>query len=370
VEELARQGKVIINWNGKNVTEEISKYNSSVSYSDKEEGESDEITLVMDDTEGLWSGDWYPTEGDTVELFIGYADKMLNCGLFQVDEITFSGKPDIIEIKAIAAGITKKLRTRNSKAFEEQTLRQIALYFCNKHGLTLIDQTKSMLSQINLDRKTQEEKTDLAFLSELATEYGFIFSVRGNKLIFTSYYELDNAESVKEIDKNQLSNYSIKEKTYDTYASGAISQRDSKTGKVVKWEATEVLDVKVSDKVLFTGRVENKLQAEAKVKGGLWNKNKFKQSGSLNDLPGDPELISGVNFDLTGLGNISGKYHITVSTHTITGEGSYTTSLEIRKTGSIPKVKAVPKVKAEKDSQYDENLDDYEETSEENNNAG
>jgi phage protein D len=367
MEEIARQGKIIVNWNGKNITEDIARFVSSVSYSDKEEAESDEIILVLDDGEGLWSGDWYPEEGDTVELLMGYPDKLMNCGLFQVDEITISGKPDQIEIRAIAAGITKALRTRNSKAFEEQTLRQIALFFCNKHGLQLVDETGSMLSQINMERKTQEEKTDLAFLTELATEFGFIFSIRGNKLVFTSYFNLDNTDSIKSIDKNQLSNYSIKEKTYDTYASGLISQRDAKTGKVVKWQATEVLETKVTDQELFKGRVENKQQAEAKVKGGLWNKNRFKQAGNLNNMPGDPELVSGVNFDLTGCGNLSGKYHITVSNHNLSGGGAYTTSLEIRKTGSIPKPRQVPKTKKEKKEPYDANDYDFSETSDENN---
>lgn len=362
MEEVARQADSVIIWNGKNITTEISRFLNSLTYTDKEEFESDEINIILDDSEGLWSGDWYPQEGDTVEVYIGYTDKYTHSGLFQVDEIVFTGKPDQIEIKAIAAGITQKLRTRNSKAFEEQTLNQIAQYFCKKHNLKLVDNTNSMLNQINLERKTQEEKTDLAFLTELATEYGFIFSIRGDLLIFTSYYELDNGPSIKSIDKNQLSNYSIKEKTYDTYASALISQRDSKTGQVVKWQATEVLDVKVTDQALFKGRVENKTQAEARVKGGLWNKNRFKQSGELNDMPGDPELVSGVNFDLTGLNNMSGKWHITSSVHHMSGQNAYTTSLEIRKTGSIPKPRAVPKVKKEKTEPYDANNYGFEET--------
>jgi phage protein D len=366
MEEIARQGKVIINWNGKNITADISPYISSVNYTDKEEGESDEINITLDDTEGLWSGDWYPTEGDTIELYLGYEDKLMNCGLFQVDEITFTGPPHQLEVKGIAAGISQSLRTRNSKAFEEQTLKQIAQYFCKKHGLTLVDNTKSMLSQINMDRKTQEEKTDLAFLSELATEYGFIFSVRGNQLIFTSYYELDNADSVKEIDRNQISSYSIKEKTYDTYASAKISKRNSNQSVLVEWKEDYNGTRTKSDVLVIDGKASTTKQAEVKVKAGLWNKNKFKQSGSVNDLPGDPELVSGINFDLTGFGYMSGKYHITVSSHSISGDGAYTTSLEIRKTGSIPKVKTVPKQAKQTDSVNDVNNYDYEQTSEEN----
>jgi len=116
--------------------------------------------------------------------------------------------------------------------------------------------------------------------------------------------------------------------------------------------------------LLVTGSGGSKKQNEQKVKGGLWNKNKFKQSGTLNDLPGDPSLIAGINFNLTELGNASGRYHIVKSSHTISGDGAYMTSLEVRKTGTIPKPKRVPPPAKEKTT-YDENSYDAENTTEE-----
>src|SRR5574343_576709 len=171
IDETARKAAVVILWNKKNITSKISQYVQSVKYTDHEEEASAEVELVLDNTSGIWFEDWYPTEGDTLQIKMGYADKMLDSGLFEVDDITLSGMPDIITIKALSAGISKALRTRNNKAFEECSLKHIAQYFCKKHGFTLVDGS-NMLSQINLDRKTQENKTDLAFLSEIAKEYG------------------------------------------------------------------------------------------------------------------------------------------------------------------------------------------------------
>lgn len=343
--EVAKQPVIKVIWNNKVVTADVSQYLSSVNYTDREEGASDEATFVFDNSTGIWSEDWYPTEGDTIELWMGYQNKQMNCGLFQVDEITLSGLPDVIEIKAIAAGISKALRTKNCKAFEEATLKQIALFYCRKHDLTLIDKS-AMLGQINLERKTQENKTDLAFLAELAKEFGFLFSVRGKSLIFTSYYDLDNAPAIKEIDKTEIGSYSLTEKTFDTYARAEVKQRNKKTGKTVTvqnvysdWNGRPIKE----DVLLVKGKAANASTAEAKVKGGLWNANKFKQSGSLNNLEGDPELVAGMNFDLTGFGLGSGKYHIVSSSHTISGDSVYTMSLEIRKTGTIPKPKRVPR---------------------------
>lgn len=355
MEEIAKKPIVKVIWNNKDIATTVSEYLSSITYTDHEEGASDECTLTFDNTSGIWSEDWYPVEGDNEQSFIGYGDKLIDCGIFQVDEITLSGMPDVIEIKTIASGITKALRTRNNKAFEEMTLKQIALFFCNKHGLNLVDNSSLKISEINLDRKTQENKTDLAFLSELSKEYGFLFSVKGNNLVFIDYYTLDNAPSVMEIDKTDISNYSLTNKTYDTYASATFKKRNPKKGNLVTgrydyedWDNKKLVDIQI-----ISGKAGNVQQVEAKVKGGLWNKNKFKESGTLNDLPGDPLLVAGVNIDLTGFGLASGKYHIVTSTHTVSGGDSYTTSLEIRKTGTLPKPKRVPRVKKEKSVKAD-----------------
>ncbi|MDP4201431.1 MAG: hypothetical protein Q8861_01950 [Bacteroidota bacterium] len=361
-EEVARKAKVQLFWNKNNVTEQIWPYVSSVSYTDHEEEATDEVQLVLDNTSGRWFEDWYPAEGDTLKLYIGYQDQQIDTGLFEVDDVTLSGPPDQITIKAISAGISKALRTRNNKAFEEQTLKQIALFFCKKHGFTLVDGS-NMLSQINLDRKTQENKTDLAFLSELAKEYGFMFTIKGMKMVFISYYDLEQVASVTEIDKTQLSSYEINEKTYDTYAGGQLKQRNPKKGKIVVYNVDNILTTNKPDKMIFYGSVASKGQAEAKVKGGLWGKNKYKQSGSIV-IPGEPLMVAGNNFDLTGLGNGSGKYHIPTSTHTVDGSGGYTTSLEIRKTGSIPKPKRVPKTSTPKVTQRETAFDSLGEESE------
>jgi phage protein D len=347
--EVARKASVVLFWNKNNITVKITPYLSQVTYTDHEEEATDEIQLTLDNTSGVWFEDWYPTSGDTLQLYIGYEDRQIDTGLFEVDDITLTGPPDQITVKAISAGISKALRTRNNKAFEEQSLKQIALFFCHKHGFTLIDGSNK-LSQIWLDRKTQENKTDLAFLSDLAKEYGFMFTVKGLKMVFISYYDLENVASVTEIDKTQISSYDLNEKTFDTYAQAEIRQRNPKKGKLIIVNNTyDGWGTTVKEKLIVSGSVSTASQAEAKVKGGLWGKNKYKQSGNII-IPGDPLMVAGNNFDLTGFGAASGKYHIPTSTHTIDSNGGYTTSLEIRKTGTIPKPKRIPRTSKPKKS--------------------
>jgi len=357
--EVAEKVIVKILWNAKDVTKDVSVYLSSFSYVDVEEGFSDDLTLSFDNSTGIWSNEWYPQKGDTLQAYFGF-NSLTDSGLFEIDEITVSGPPDMIQVKCLAAGITKALRTRNNKAFENQTLRQIATFFAIKHNLKLVDQS-SMLSKINLDRKTQKDTTDLKFLTDLAKEYGFIFAVRGNQLVFTSYYALDNAASIGTIDIREISSYDLTEKTTDTYASATFKARIPKQNKVINqkssytdWDGKII----VEDTLMTSGKATSAGQAEAKTNANLWGKNKFKQSGSIS-VPGNARYISGVNFDLTGIGVLSGKWHIVKSTHTIMGD--YSMELEIRKTGTIPKPLSIAKKVTTKSQQAYSDLGENEE---------
>lgn len=139
--------------NGKNVTADVSPYLSRLSYADKEEAESDDLTLTFEDTTDHWKNGWYPEQGDTLEVSIGTPDAPLDCGLFEIDEIGLEFPPDTVAIKAIGAAISKALRSKNSKAFEKQSLKQIAQYFATKHGLKLVGN----VSDLQKDRSRAQD---------------------------------------------------------------------------------------------------------------------------------------------------------------------------------------------------------------------
>lgn len=125
------------------ITADISDQLISITYEDKVEGESDEITFTVHDADYLWKTSWYPRKGDKVSLEIGYDDNSpnLQCGTFEVDEVESTGPPDAVTIRALSTGVKGTLRTKKSRAHEGALLRDIAQTIADEHGFTIVDGT-------------------------------------------------------------------------------------------------------------------------------------------------------------------------------------------------------------------------------------
>lgn len=344
-----REPKFKITYSGKNITEDITRYLIDVTYTDHAEGESDEVELRMEDTDGLWRGDWYPTKGEKLTLEIGYDDFLMPCGTFEVDEIELGGAPDEITIRALASPINGKLRTKNSAAYENQTLKQIASTIAGKNGLSVTGE----IEDVRFARVTQNRETDLGFLKRISYDYGHVFSVRDKKLIFTTIYKLEEGSSVKEIDRTDLRSYSIRDKTAQSFKDAKVKYHNPAEKKVIdaSKDKTEAKEITKGDTLFMTTKAENKQQAEQKAKAALHRANSRQQEGTIN-LEGQPLLVAGNNFELTGLGQLSGKFHIVKSTHKISRGGGYTTSCEIKRVGYI-EVKKQASKKPKKEKTYE-----------------
>lgn len=319
---------------GKNVTADITPYLSRVSYTDKEEAESDDITLEFEDTADHWKNGWYPQQGDTLMVVMGTPGNPLDCGIFEIDEIELNFPPDTVTVKGIGTSISKVLRTKNSKAFEKQSLRSIAQYFANKHGLKLTGNV-SELQKIEIERKTQEKQTDLAFLSSLAKEYGIIFSIRGTQLVFMDTDELEAQPAIFTLHKNEISRARFADKTSQIYGGAVVSTRNMKTNSVRRWNITPSgkegeKGTLTNDTWQGTATAENETQAHAKAQGALKNNNKDKITGSIT-VAGNVKLVAGVNVELLEVGAFTGKWHVLSSAHCIDNSGGYVTDISIYK---------------------------------------
>lgn len=313
-----------IEYNNKDITQDVSKYVLNIEYTDFEHGQSDEIVITVEDSEKIWQSSWIPSKGDSLRLFIGYeSDKLLNCGIFEIDEIEFISPPDILIIKALATGIKKSFRQNNSVAYENKSLKEIALTIAQKHNLTLIGE----IENIKVERITQNQERDLTFLKKLAEQYGYIFKITENNLVFYKSDKLINAQSSKILLKSDLEKINLTERTNNSYKAVSINYHNPKTGQkisaIVKNENSTKEDI-----LKINERCENKQQAILKATSTL-NKTRSKIEGSIS-LIGNPYLIAGLNIEIKDIGYFSGKYHITQVKHSLDRTLGYITDLEVK----------------------------------------
>ncbi len=335
--ETVIQPRVRITYQGKDITQDISAYLVAVEYSDSTDDESDEASFTVENTEQVWNNNWRPKKKDKLRIAIGYDDGMLDCGTFTVDEIEFSGPPDTVSIRALAASVSNPIRTKGSKAYEQQTLQQIAEDIAKKHGYQIVNNLtdKNKLKDIKFERITQSRQTDLAFLSRIADDYGVMFSVRDTKLIFTSIYDIESAGTALKLDRKDLISYSMKDQAVDTYKSASVKHVVPKKSETVKFIYEGEGNKEASDTLEVRSKAEDTKQAETKAKAKLHKANKKEVTGSFA-VEGNPRIVAGINFDLTGFGLFSGKWNITKTSHRIDKSGGYTTDFEANLVSASP----------------------------------
>ena len=313
-----------LEYNQKNITHDVSDYVISIDYIDYEHGQSDEISITFEDSEGLWNGAWIPSKGDALRLYIGYSgEQLLNCGIFEIDEIEYETPPDTLTVKALATGIKKSFRQKNSIGYENKTLKQIASEVAKRHQLTLVGE----IEDIKVERITQNQERDLTFLKRLAEQYGYIFKIAEGNLVFYKTEKLLSAKSAKILYKSEITNARFVEKTSHLYKSVSVAYRNPKTGKDVTAIAKNEKCVK-GDSLKLSVRAENKKQALIMAKAAL-QKGNYTIEGTLA-MQGNPFLIAGLNIETKDFGYFSGKYHITEAHHRIDKLMGYSTSLEVK----------------------------------------
>lgn len=336
-------------YNNKDITRDISDHLISISYTDKVEGESDEIEIEVEDKDALWQNEWFPLKGDTVEVQIIDNGTVLNCGKFTLDEKKFKSTRadgDVMIMSGLAASITKKLRTKKHTAHEKKTLRQLAQYVADAHGLTV----QGTIPNITFSRITQKGETDLAFLNRIARQYGLLFSIRDSLLIFQDKRELESRAHVLSLDKTDVNEFEFLDKTENTYKDANVKYHNPEKNEVIEYNEADP-DAEGYDTYTIRGKAENKQQAELQTKAALNNKNTRTLTCSVA-ARGNILLLSGNNVELTGFGKFSCISHITESKHLLNRSDGYTTSFEGKRVNIVPASKYKPKrIKSSRNNQ-------------------
>ncbi|QOK96821.1 phage protein D [Ralstonia pseudosolanacearum] len=337
-----------LSYGQKNITSDITPYVIAVTYTDYLDGQSDELEVELEDADGRWIKDWYPGKGDTLTLKIGYnGTPLLPCGAFEIDEIEFAQPPSTVTIRALSTGVKKSVRTRVGRAYENTTLAAIAQRIAKRNKLTLTGKIRD----IRIDRVTQYQERDVAFLARLAREFGYAFKIVGSKLVFTELADLREGDAVTTLKATDLISIRLRDKIKGVYAQAKGKYHDPKTKKLVVYgvkgdQVDEVGQTTVSAKkrsgstasadTLKISTRGSRAAVQAKTQAALDASN-LQQTGGNIDLPGNPKLVAGTTFELADCGKLSGKYLVESARHRIGRGSGYTTELEIKRVVPVRK---------------------------------
>ncbi len=325
------QPQWVLTYKGVNITADISAMVISITYLDRLDGASGALEMELEDQDRRWQGPWQPSEGDQVNLMIGYVgSSLLPCGDFQVDELALTGPPDLFHIRCLAAYITPAMRTPNSTGYENQTLTQIASSIATKHSLTLVG--RNTTPNLIFARITQRQETDLAFLRRLARNHNYEFTIRGEQLVFYPRSSLEASAPVATIGRSDLVRFDFRLKTHRIYKGGEVSYQLAETKELITQNVPAAGEIPTNDTLKLTVRCENGQQANLRATSALHFENMERASATLTAV-GSIAYAAGSTVTVEGFGLNDGNYLIETARHRFERATGYTTDLTMRSVG-------------------------------------
>ena len=346
----ARHAELALEIGGVSIGAEALKDVLSLTWTDNEDSQTDDLTVTIADPAGKWLETWMDAavqatascgvdgKGSvTLAASIAQANwegeweslKTLDCGQFVLDGCAHSGPPSVIRLQGTSLGYDTGLRQeKRSKAWEAYALSGIAREMAANAGLEL-----TYLSGYDpyYERQEQSEESDIVFLQALAEAAGLSVKISDGQLILLDQQAYEAQAPVATIDRTDMTRWNFSTEECDTqYGACTVSFWDPAQGQLLTATYTDP-DRQEGDVRTLTVRaaVASVGEALSLAQRLLRLKNQYEYAASLT-LAGDVRLLAGLTVTLTGCGAWNGKYLITRAVHAIAG-GGYTTRLELRR---------------------------------------
>lgn len=255
-------------------------------------------------------------------------DLILECGEFELDNVSASGPPAQVKIKATSLPYSSSVRQNaKSKSWENYYLKGIAEEISNGNGMGCM-----FLSAHNpYYRRTEQNKvSDIAFLQKLCHNAGCSLKVTNNIIVVFDQATYEKKPSVKTIRKDSAggdTKYTVATKSNEVYGSVRVSYTLS-DGTVIEGVAEAENAKEDATRLEVHEKVSSIAEAQDLAKQYLRLKNKFGFSATFS-FPGDPTLNAGSTVNLIGWGAWDGKYIISKAVHSV-GSSGYTTQITLR----------------------------------------
>ncbi|WP_115540816.1 phage late control D family protein [Xanthomonas campestris] len=172
------QWRVVLD--GTDLTERIAPRLLDLTLTECRGGEADQLDLRIHDHDGKMA---LPKRGVRLAVALGWkATGLVDKGTFIVDEVEYSGAPDIITVRARSADLTADMRTRRERSWHNTTLGAVLNTLAGEHGLT--PRVAEALARTNLPHLDQANESDMNLLTRLGQRFDAIATVKRGTLVF------------------------------------------------------------------------------------------------------------------------------------------------------------------------------------------
>ena len=293
----------------------IASQTESISYTDVASGSSDSISITMYDIEKEWLGPLKPQRGAGIGVKLDITNwnsdnekTQFDCGMFILDDISFSGRPLTGILSAVSVPAMDDFKSKTiSKTWQKTTVKDIAQEIATAAGVLLVYEADS----ISIAELEQSKKTNSAFLYELSEKYGLSMKVYNQKIVIfdTTKYEAKGA--VATISENDMIQWSYNTTIEGTYTGVEFSYTDPDGDDTIK------VVIGTEGRMYYanaqaSSEYDARLQAAAKLNAAN------REIETLNvTIKANPNLVASQCVNISGLATIDGKYYIDQIKHSV-----------------------------------------------------
>ncbi|MNG64294.1 phage late control protein GPD [compost metagenome] len=317
----------IITANNQPLNALISSRIISVTVTDNRANEADELSIVLDDSDGALE---LPKRGVKLNCKMGYlGEDIHDKGDFVVDETEWSGTPDLITVKASSANFKSKIKEAKSKSYHRKKFGEIASEVAKNHELTLV--MTADLKAINLAHVDQTNESDLNLLQRLAKQNGAEMAVKKDRLL------IFKAGSAKTASGKNLPTITLTRKDGDQFRYSEQDRESDHTGVSASYQDTgkakrekSIAGEKGKVKHL-KGTFANKEEAERASKAKMAEIKRQMAKFSITTAYGIPKISTESPVKLQGFkGEVDKlKWIVEKATHSFTKNGGLATQLDL-----------------------------------------
>lgn len=320
---LSRRVDYSLNYAGVNITEDIKRFTEAITFTEVASGESDSLSLTLNNEDKIWIKDWKPSKGDKISCDLNTINwhyegdfESLSLGTFSVDSVLPSAPPNIVELGGVSAPVETDFLTQGrSKSFEYASVKEIATSIANRYALDLIFDTAF---DFRIPAIEQKDQSDSSFLLDICKKYGYSIKIYNEQIVIfrQSEYEQKDANVTLEEGKDFMS-WSMEDILTNTSYKNAVIKYKDANGDEFNYKFSIG-----KGKTLFINEVvDSYAEAQVVAKARMREEN-IKENTIGIELMLDLRLYACKTINIKNIGQYDGKYYIDSLSHSIAGGSS------------------------------------------------